>query len=165
MNVRVLKLNVGYLLNAGPSNSRDSVIDLPRVKVSEDLKIEYLQGDIRLSRAKEGVLVQADLETAVNTECYRCLDPVTHVIHIDLEELYTTQPQRETEFRILEDGILDLAPLLRAEVLIEGDHRILCNADCQGLCPVCGVNRNHTQCDCETDTIDPRLAALKQLLD
>ncbi|MFW5748784.1 MAG: YceD family protein [Chloroflexota bacterium] len=165
VNSRVLKLNVGFLLNAGPGHSRDSELDIPTVRVSDDLLLEYLRGKLRLSHTKEGILVQAHLDTAVHDECYRCLDPVLNEISLELEELYTTQPHRETEFQVSDDGILDLAPLLRAETLIEESHRVLCQDDCKGICPQCGVNRNRETCDCDVDDIDPRLAALKQLLD
>src|SRR5690606_23645790 len=117
VHARVLKLNVGFLLADGPSHSHDSDVDFPAVRVSQDLEIEYLRGPIRLTRTKEGILVQAHFDTAVAAECYRCLTPVFQRMSLDLEELYTTQALAETEFRILEDGMLDLAPLLRAEVL------------------------------------------------
>ena len=44
------------------------------------------------------------------------------------------------------------------------DSRFLCQDDCKGLCPHCGVNLNHGSCNCKPDT-DPRLAVLEQLLD
>jgi DUF177 domain-containing protein len=40
----------------------------------------------------------------------------------------------------------------------------LCRDDCQGLCPVCGANRNTIDCSCEVRWEDPRLAVLKALL-
>jgi uncharacterized protein len=40
----------------------------------------------------------------------------------------------------------------------------LCRADCQGLCPICGRNRNRETCACSTDWVDPRLAVLKTLI-
>jgi uncharacterized protein len=165
VNPRVLKLNVGFLLAAGPSHTHHSTIDLPSTRVADDLNIEHLRGDLRLSRTKEGILLQAQLEVGLKAECHRCLTDVTQPIALDIEELYTTTPIKDIEFYILEDGILDLAPLLRAEILIEEDHRVLCQPDCKGLCPVCGANRNHDTCQCDTEDIDPRLAALKQLLD
>ncbi len=165
MNPRVLKLNVGFLLAAGPGHSRDSHIDLPPTRVADDLYIEYLRGPLRLSRTKEGILLQAQLEVGLKAECNRCLIDVNQPIALDIEELYTTLPLLDVEFSIQDDGILDLATLLRAEVLIEEGHRVLCQPDCKGLCPICGINRNHDVCHCETEDIDPRLAALKQLLD
>jgi uncharacterized protein len=32
------------------------------------------------------------------------------------------------------------------------------------LCPVCGADRNKGDCGCDTTTVDPRLAALKQFI-
>jgi uncharacterized protein len=165
MNPRVLKLNVGYLLASGSGYSRDSYIDLPPTRVADDLNIEYLRGDLRLSRTKEGILLQAQLEVSVKAQCYRCLTDVNQSIHLNLEELYTTSRVGDIEFVIDEGGILDLAPLLRAETLIEGEHRILCKTDCQGICSICGTNKNTGSCQCDYGDIDPRLAALKQLLD
>lgn len=165
MASRVLKLNVGFLLTSGPAHSHDSELDFPAVRVADDLILKYVRGPLRLSRTKEGILVQAHLQTAVDDECYRCLDPIEHVVEIEIEELYTYHTQANTEFYIDEDGILDLAPLLRDETLIAVSHRALCRDDCQGLCPGCGVNLNYAACACDLDDIDPRLAALKRLLD
>jgi uncharacterized protein len=162
---RVLKLNVGFLLSTGPGHNHDSEIDFPAIKLSDDTVIEYLKGKLRLSRTKEGILVQAKLDTAIEAECYRCLQPVEHEFTLELEDLYATNHPVESEFVIDEDAMLDLSPLIHDEVLIEQSYRVLCKQDCQGLCPICGTNLNVETCDCDRDNIDPRLAALKQLLD
>ena len=162
---RVLKLNIGFLLTAGPGHNHNSTLDLPTVKVAEDLTLRYVRGPIRLSCTKEGVLVQATLDTVLDDECYRCLDPIQHQMTIELEELFATDYAVNAEFFIGEDGILDLAPLLRAEVLIQKEHGMLCQTECQGLCPECGINRNRETCECDLDNLDPRFAVLKQLLD
>jgi uncharacterized protein len=39
----------------------------------------------------------------------------------------------------------------------------LCRPDCQGLCPVCGGNRNLGECPGH-ETLDPRFAVLADLL-
>ena len=164
MASRVLKLNVGFLLTSGPAHSHDSELDFPAVRVADDLILKYIRGPLRLSRTKEGILVQAHLQTALDDECYRCLEPIEHVVTIEIEELYTHHTVSSAEFSIAEDGILDLAPLLRAETLIGVSHRALCSEECRGLCPGCGANLNYTTCSCALDDIDPRLAALKRLL-
>jgi uncharacterized protein len=162
---RVLKINVGFLQSGSPGHNHDSVFDVPTVKVSEDLTLDYVRGPIRLSRTKEGILVQGKLEVGSQTECYRCLDPVTLNVTVDVEELFASPAPAGEEFSVLDDGILDLAPLLRAEVLIESSRGILCQPDCKGLCPDCGTNFNHMTCTCADARIDPRFAHLKHLLD
>ncbi|HRF97589.1 MAG TPA: DUF177 domain-containing protein [Aggregatilineales bacterium] len=165
MNKRVLKINVGFLLNAPSSTINDSTLDFPDVQISDEITLNYIRGDLRMSRTKEGILVQSQVETAFNDECFRCLDPIQHVSHFQLEELYAFNTPTETEFRIDEDGVLDFGALLRAETLIEKSHRALCKPDCKGLCPECGTNWNHATCTCADDAIDPRFAILKTLLE
>lgn len=162
---RILKINVGFLLTDGPAHSHDSQIDFPVVRVADDLTLNYVRGPIRLSRTKEGILVQAELSAAVEGECYRCLEATENQFTVTLEELYATDPSHESEFRVHEDAILDLAPLLRAEALIALSGGVLCREDCRGLCPECGANLNNAPCQCRLDEIDPRLAVLKKLLD
>lgn len=162
---RVFKLNVGFLLSSGAGHNHNSTLDFPDVRVSDDLSLNFVKGPLRLSRTKEGILVQAELEVAIHTECIRCLDPVDHVMTLHIEELYAFQSDADTEFRINEDAVLDLAPLIRAETYIELTKGALCQPDCKGLCPECGVNLNRETHDCDLDYVDPRLAVLKQLLD
>jgi uncharacterized protein len=162
---RVLKFNVGFLLNTGAGNSQDSDLDIPKVRVADDLMLDYIQGPMRLSRTQEGILLQATLHIGLSDECYRCLDPVTRDVELVIEELYGYNTYPEAEFNIGDDAILDLAPLLRAETLIDTSHRILCTEDCKGLCPECGANLNHETCDCRAQDIDPRFEALKKLLE
>lgn len=167
LNKRVLKLNVGFLLSDGPGNSKDVQLDITDpVKVADDLIVNSVMGKLRLSRNKEGILAQSELHVGVDRQCSRCVDEFEDDIVVRVEELYAhPRPMADTEFYIGQDAQLDLAPLLRAEVLIELTHKRLCHPDCKGLCPVCGVNLNHESCDCDTDFIDPRLAKLKELLD
>lgn len=167
LSKRVLKLNVGYLLNAGPGNHKDIPFEIQdRLRVADDLVAETISGKLRLTRTKEGVLVQTRLTIHMERECARCLATFIHEIPVVVEELYAyPQPLPETEFYIGMDAKLDLSPLLRAEVLIALSHREYCRGDCQGLCAQCGTNLNYETCDCETDNIDPRMAKLKELLD
>jgi len=165
VSARVLKINVGFLLADGPGHSHDTAFDVPVVRVAEDLDLEYLRGPLRLSRTKEGILVQGVLQLGVLDECARCLDPVTREVTIQVEELFAYPAPLDNEFSVNETGILDLAPLVRDEVLIAQSVGVLCRPDCKGLCPHCGENLNNTTCRCESDAINPRFAQLKELLD
>ncbi|MCY3907169.1 MAG: DUF177 domain-containing protein [Anaerolineaceae bacterium] len=165
LNPRVLRLNVGDITGAGPGYRQQASLDLPALQVSEDLVLAFLRGPFRLSRTREGVLLQGELLAGLRGECGRCLTPTLAELPLQLEELYSYPVASGVEFSIGEDGMLDLAPLLRAEVLIAGASGLLCKADCRGLCPRCGASLNESDCDCELDDVDPRLAALRQLLD
>jgi uncharacterized protein len=162
---RVLKINVGFLLSGGPGHSHTTTFDVPTVKIADDLTVDYIRGPIRLSRTAEGILVQGQLQLGIAGECYRCLDTVTQDVTLNIEELFAYPSPTVAEFSLHDDGILDLAPLLRAEVLIVNSRRFLCRPDCKGLCPECGVNWNQTTCTCAEEAIDLRLAGFKKFLE
>ena len=143
---RILKLNVGFLLGAGPGHIHDTAFDVPAIRVSDDVDLAYIRGSLRLSRTKEGLLVQGTLHLGVQDECYRCLDLTLNDVEVDLEELYSYPVPKDSEFSLSDDGILDLSPLIRAEVLIVDARGALCRPDCKGLCPECGTNWNYATC-------------------
>jgi uncharacterized protein len=123
----------------------------------------------------DGVLVQGHLAAQVSIPCVRCLEPVLVSLDVELEETFAAtidlvtglavQPEEEDRaLWIDEHHILDLAEVLRQNVLIAIPPHVLCRNDCKGLCPTCGQNLNLGPCDCRPE-IDPRWAALAALLD
>ncbi len=171
---RLLRLQIGYLLSEGPGNSKDVPIQLPqRVQVDCDLYLESLTGFLVLTRTKEGILIQGTLKVSHARECDRCLEAFDHRFELNIAELFASPPDANiSAFNVDSNGEIDLAPLLREEVLIEESYRTVCRDGCRGLSAITGINLNHEQeaqvaavpsLDGGT-TIDPRLAVLKQLL-
>ena len=166
VNNRVLKIQVGFLLNEDFGSSRDTEFDVPHLLVDNDMLLDYLRGTLHISRNSRGILVQGTLEAALQGECSRCLEEnVPLTLTLPIEELYVYPAQPDADFSIPETGLLELAPLIREEVIVQTPITVLCRPDCAGLCPECGKNLNDGPCDCDKDNIDPRLAALKQLKD
>jgi uncharacterized protein len=91
-------------------------------------------------------------------------EPLGGVVFLDhvrlVDELYQIQPL-DPDAYVIRDGQLDLAPLVRETVLLELDTERLCRDDCAGLCPVCGVDRNRSECSCDTVVRDDRWAGLE----
>ncbi|MEM6284294.1 MAG: DUF177 domain-containing protein [Chloroflexota bacterium] len=159
---RVLRLNVGFLLD-GQTISKDMDMDLPAVRVADDLTLDFVQGRLRASRTKEGILIQGDMDVGVQGDCFRCLNHVERPIEIHVEELYAStneMSEDEAEFQIHDDGQLDLAPLIRAEVLIQTTRGIRCE-DVEA----CNKRMRALEDDAGIDHLDPRMAKLKQLLE
>jgi uncharacterized protein len=100
-------------------------------------------------------------------QCARCLTPTTQRLSIDFTELYAFTPRQTSESGLIlpEDQHIDLEPLVREYMLLEVPISPLCKEDCQGLCPVCGQNRNDVDCQHQVEDIDPRLAKLQSLFD
>lgn len=172
---RLLRLQVGFLLSEGPGNSKDVPICLPqRLEVASDLYLESLTGNLVLTRTKEGILVQGILHVSHGRECDRCLEAFDHAYELSVAELFASPPDANISvFSVDSNGEIDLAPLLREEVLIEESYRTVCRADCRGLSAETGINLNHEEEGALVEAgrpgegggaIDPRLAILQQLL-
>ncbi len=162
VNPRVLKINVGFLLAQSAGYQRETELDLPCVRVSDDVDLDFLRGMLCLSRNSRRILVQGTLHTQIVTECGRCVKPLYYPVELSLEELFSSPPSADTVYAVDEAGNLDLAPLLREEAILAVPMGVFCGPDCAGLCPKCGQNLNEAQCDCKDDDIDPRLAILAQ---
>jgi uncharacterized protein len=61
------------------------------------------------------------------------------------------------------DDIVDLTPEIRESILLEIPQKPLCRADCKGLCPVCGIDRNNQICNCAPEAVDLRWSGLDKL--
>ncbi|MCY3779729.1 MAG: DUF177 domain-containing protein [Chloroflexi bacterium] len=174
LSKRLLRVNVGFLLSEGPGNAREIPIEFAqRVQVDDDLYLAALTGRLLFTRTKEGILVQGNLNIARERECDRCLDAYEQRFGLDIAELFASPPDaNNSAFSVDGNGEIDLAPLLREEVLIEASYRAVCREDCLGLNAETGeklpdereIQQNKDYVLDHGTEIDPRLAVLKQLL-
>jgi uncharacterized protein len=159
--LRPLRVNAVELLRQ-PGAVREVVVDIAADAI--DAQHERLVGDIgvdlQLEALRDGIRVTGTVAAAWATECRRCLAPLGEVARVAVDELYQVERLDEDAY-LIEDGQLDLVPLVRETVLLELDLERLCRDDCAGLCPVCGVDRNVTTCECDTTVRDDRWAALE----
>ena len=62
-----------------------------------------------------------------------------------------------------DSDVFDLEPVIWEQLELDLPMHALCREDCQGLCPICGGNRNVAPCDCDPVPSDPRWSALENL--
>jgi uncharacterized protein len=144
---------------------------------------QLVPGEVRLvgraRRGPRGVELEARLEATVRLECSRCLEPIETLV---AGEFTLTLVSEAAEFGIgekrlvLEDaelfyadrGKVDLRAIAREQIHLNLPLKPVCRAECGGLCPTCGANRNRIECSCQPAEVDPRLApllALKKKMD
>ncbi len=162
-----LRFNFGYLLDGDLGERRDIELDYPTIEVSDDVTLTPLKGKFRATRTSKGIYLKGNLKSVIETECTRCLETVLLPITFELNDLFYHPPSTAPagEFSINDDGILDLAPLIRELSLLSIPMQVYCREACKGICVHCGQNLNEGECDCEVDDIDPRLAGLRALLE
>ncbi len=102
----------------------------------------------------------------LETSCDRCAKPITLPQETEIFHTLVTHLNDESndELMLVNELRFDLDPLITEDIFLDLPSKLLCSEDCKGVCPRCGKDLNQGSCSCEKE-VDPRLAALKQLLD
>jgi len=58
-----------------------------------------------------------------------------------------------------------LDSILKDNIILNLPVKKVCDDNCKGLCPRCGVNLNEKTCDCKDENINPQLEVLKKFFD
>jgi uncharacterized protein len=126
------------------------------------------------TKDKEKVRIAGRATTSLELACGRCLE--SYRVPVDAGFDLTYLPAAEDpgdEIEVADEdintafyrgGMIDLGEMLHEQLYLMLPMKPLCRDDCQGLCPVCGANRNTTTCACDPRWEDPPLAGLKALL-
>lgn len=118
-------------------------------------------------RNMAGALVlEGSADTTLELVCDRCLKPFRQELRLPVSTLLaeTLEDEENDEIVLLEDGAVDLDEVFTTALVLSMDSKHVCSEDCKGLCATCGADLNQGPCGCRKE-IDPRLAALAQLLD
>lgn len=118
--------------------------------------------------AKAGVVyLDCSVGFDFNGICDRCAEDITKHFSFKLDKILVSEMANDTDFDdyiVVENGMLDLDELIEEEITLFLPAKMLCSEDCKGLCMTCGKNLNFGKCNCKKE-VDPRMAALLQLLD
>ncbi len=128
----------------------------------------------RIRRHGKEVELRGKLDAKLEVMCGRCLQPVQLPIVTEFNERFVravswaAEEQHELQAEDLNVAVFDgegieLDDLIREELLLALPANVLCRDDCRGLCPSCGIDRNLSDCQCESEEGDSRWQALKEL--
>ncbi|WP_270888582.1 YceD family protein [Pedococcus sp. 5OH_020] len=129
--------------------------------------------ELRLESVVEGVLVTGSVTARATGACVRCLDPATHEVVAEFQELFAYADRvahhrevgdddSETQEHKLDGVLFDLEPVLVDAVVPALPFQPVCRDDCPGLCSECGA-RLADDPGHRHDVIDPRWSALTAL--
>ena len=125
--------------------------DIPEAVPLSEEGILYLE----VTRTENEILVRGDLQAEFSAQCSRCLDPVTCQVEEGIERIYSWDPEMledpEVEPVSHNDGSLSILDAVREAVILSIPTVPLCDGNCMGLCPVCGINRNRENCSHNND--------------
>ncbi len=141
--------------------------------------------DAKLEKIERRVRIDAHGKAQLTVPCGRCLAPVSVDLPVDFELTLVPQDEYDDAPRGEKDSgsgrvggsfvpsdaeedtysgtVIDLAPLVREQLLLALPGYPVCREDCKGLCSVCGANLNDRECGCDRHVPDPRWAGLKDV--
>ncbi len=132
-------------------------------------------GSAELIPHSEGeVRIEGRYKVELAAQCDRCLGRARFPLEGSFDLFYRRMAEiardeeveideGETEIGFYEGDGLQLEDILREQAMLALPMQRVCSEDCKGICPVCGKNRNETECDCRVENIDDRWGALRKL--
>lgn len=118
--------------------------------------------EARLESLHDGILVSGDVETTAEGECVRCLIEVRVPVRVEFQELFAYSFDEAFDYTVHDDHV-DLEPVVRDAVVLSLPFQPVCQEDCLGLCPECGVRLLDNPGHEHEAPVDPRWAALAGL--
>ena len=153
----------------GASVSFSTSVDLSDLQYGESYPVSEPVLADGMVRNTAGVLVMTgNVRTTLHGVCDRCAQDFEKDVELPIDvvlvtELSNEENEDEWVFPLVGDNA-DLEDIVRTVFVLNMDSKLLCSEDCKGLCCRCGKNLNDGPCSCEKE-LDPRFAALKQLLE
>jgi uncharacterized protein len=129
--------------------------------------------------ADPGYFLRGRISYEQTLSCNRCLKPIVEQVEAEVELMIMVGKhppiggehalhEQDLGLMYVEDELLETDPILIEQLQLNIPMKPLCREDCQGLCPVCGADKNAGPCSCGEATVDSRwasLAALKSRLE
>lgn len=134
MKIYVDKIPEGGLeLN---ENIEPGLLSLDEQAVISFIKPIKVKADVIKTGAE--IFVDVLLESTVEYTCAKCLSK--------FEDIFRKKFDVAREVRPAE--IVELDDEIRQEIIVDYPMKIICKAECKGLCPNCGQNLNIGECEC-----------------
>jgi uncharacterized protein len=161
-------------------------LELHRVTISETYlpgaldyqEVKFRQvGPMRVNGeaelAGDEIRIHGHISGALEATCDRCLEQMNMPVELDFDLPYRPVEEiaQEEEIEVPEDELkvgffsgegVDLADVVTEQVILSVPMKLVCEPECQGLCPVCGANRNFEHCKCSSQHEDSPFAFLKK---
>jgi uncharacterized protein len=141
-------------------------VDVPCDEFSDIKIITPVQIDGNITNNGKTMELSAHANCRASTVCARCLKDIEIKLDFDITEMLAQgENQYDDEVYTFEHDSVDLTEIVINNILMNISGKYLCKEDCKGLCPKCGNDLNNSDCGCDTAVIDPRWAALANIME
>ncbi|HTZ63659.1 MAG TPA: DUF177 domain-containing protein [Solirubrobacteraceae bacterium] len=147
MAVQARQLDLGSLrLSAGEGRRLELELADPVLVLGGEryrAQLDELPATLDISRMTAGgYALRLRLSGSLHGPCMRCLQPAAPEIEIDAREVAVPGAGEELESPYVQDDTLDLEAWAQDAFALAAPAKVLCRADCAGLCPECAADLN-----------------------
>lgn len=152
-----------YKIKDIPSDGLVADLALPRSLFADalegmDADLDRASGRLRAELSKDrddNVYVRGALVARVTVPCAGCLGPAEVSIDTPLRLTFVAEggepeagddPLDDADVAAHDGETVDLGPIVREQIILNLPISPHCRADCAGLCPTCGQNKNERDC-------------------
>jgi len=162
-----MKIDVNDLISKKASKKKVHLVSIIENFYDDGEYIEFLKPitlDGEVSISENVIRLEGKVKTELGLSCSRCLTSFNYNIDIQIHENFSNIPDnKDDEIIFIDSDIIDITEIIKNNIILSLPIKKLCKDDCKSLCQVCGSNLNISSCNCSDDSVDPRLAKLKDL--
>jgi uncharacterized protein len=141
----------------------------------EVAQVNWVQARLSIQNTELEYYCKGDARAEVVLICSRCarefvteLDgEADFIIRSDAHHSADERVEKDDEEYVYyhgNDQRVDVTGQVLLALILAVDMKPLCQEDCRGLCPTCGINWNEATCTCSPVATDSRWDGLKKLL-
>ncbi len=117
------------------------------------------------------IILSCNISATTQLTCDRCNKEYNHELQHNFKMTYLIEKERITEdgtdihYLSPDTDKVDLHQDVSELTTLALPMKHLCDENCKGLCPICGINLNENSCDCKSEEINPVWEPLLKLKD
>ncbi len=129
---------------------------------------------LHINRNPDHIRITGKIGGTLEVACHRCLRPFSFPLdeEVDVYLIEESRAPDEEEKELEDDEIvyeffdgeaIEIDRLVAEQIFLALPVKVLCDEECKGICPRCGVNRNEEPCRCEAGVESSPFARLRSL--
>jgi uncharacterized protein len=127
---------------------------------------EPINTHLTVENTGELLVGHGTIKTTLQMPCSRCLKEISWPIRAEfdfsIKNPWLNRHLDEDEAIIFcSPDTVDIRSGVEEAIVMAIPLAPVCSSKCQGLCPICGKNRNEAACQCKDQEIDPRWEKLQ----
>ncbi|MBM4080346.1 MAG: DUF177 domain-containing protein [Planctomycetes bacterium] len=170
-----MKINVHAVTEEGLTLSDKATAEMLGIATTDLPLTADVDVSLTAFKVQQAIHVSGTARTTIRIECARCLKEVPHALSSRFQMVFkeSVAGDGRAEQQVGEGDVgityftgheIEVGPEIRQSLLLAMPMRLLCKADCKGLCPQCGRDLNSGPCRCVADSRKEQPATMADLM-